>query len=78
MAYATGVVKKHDSNLLKCNGSNIEVTKYWAVSFLERLVFVRHKSCTEAKVSILDFKEKKAQFVFDIKVIIHMEDTLRT
>ena len=40
-ACASGVVKKHDANLLKCNGGHIEFTKFWAVSFLERLGFVK-------------------------------------
>ena len=73
-ACALGVVKKHDANLLKCNGGHIEFTKFWAVSFLARLNFVKRKSSTKAKVSIADFEEKKAQFLFDIKSLIDMEE----
>ena len=32
MAAATGIIKNHDSNLLKYNGGHIEITKYWALS----------------------------------------------
>ena len=71
---ATGVVKKHDANLLKCNGGHIEFTKFWAVSFLERLGFVKRKASTKAKVSVADFEEKKIQFLFDIKSIIDLEE----
>ena len=72
-ACASGVVKKHDANLLKCNGGHIEFTKHWASNFLERLGFVKRKASTSAKVSVSDFEERKAQFLFDIKTIIDME-----
>ena len=69
-----GIVKSRDTNLLKCNGGHIDVTKYWALSLLERMGFVKRKSTTKCKVSIADFEEKKAQFLFDIDVIVSMED----
>ena len=36
--------------------------------------FVKRKGTTKSKVTIADFEEKKAQFLFDIKVIIEMEE----
>lgn len=71
---ATGIVKSHDSNLLKCNGGHINITKHWALSLLHRLGFVKRKSSTKAKVTVSDFEEKKAQFLFDIESIIVMEE----
>ena len=61
-ACASGVVKKHDANLLKCNGGHIEFTKFWAVSFLERLEFVKRKSSTKAKDSFQILKKGRHNF----------------
>ena len=71
---AIGIVKSHDSNLLKCNGGHIDITKHWALSLLDRLGFVKRKSSTKAKVTVGDFQERKAQFLFDIKSVIEMEE----
>ena len=57
-----------------CNGGHIEFTKFWLARFLERLGFVKRKSNTKANVSISDFEENKAQFLFDVKTIINMEE----
>ena len=48
---------------------HIDVTKYWSLSLLERMGFMKRNSTTKCKVSIADFEEKKAQFLFDIDVI---------
>ena len=74
IAAAWGIVKSYDSNLLKCNGGHIECNKHWVLGFLERLGYVKRRANTKAKVSVVDFEEYKAQFVFDICTIMDMED----
>ena len=36
--------------------------------------FVKRRTCTKAKVSLPDFERFKAQFVFDVKAVIEMEE----
>lgn len=74
MAVAEGIIKNHDSNLLACNGGHISLTKYWAKSLLNRLGYVKRRSSTKAKVCVADFQKYKAQFAFDVKTIIEMEE----
>lgn len=64
----------HDANLLKCNGGHIEITKFWALSLLRRMGFVKRRSTTKCKISVADFKENKAQFLYDIQVITTIDD----
>ena len=74
MACAEGLVKSHDSNLLQSNGGHIVFTKFWAQSLLLRMGFVKRRATTKAKVSVTNFDKIKAQFLFDIKTIMEMED----
>ena len=74
IACARGVVKNVDSNLLECNGGHISLTKHWAKYLLERMGFVKRPASTKAKVSLPDFERFKAQFVFDVKAVIEMEE----
>ena len=74
MACAEGVVKSHDSNQLECNGGPISLTKHWAKYLLHRMGFVKRRASTKAKLSASNFEELKTQFLFDIKVIIEMEE----
>ena len=74
MACAEGLVKSHDSNLLQCNGGHIVFTKFWAQSLLLRMGSVKRRATTKAKVSVTNFDKIKAQFLFDIKTIMEMED----
>ena len=69
MACAEGVVK---SNLLVCNGGHMLLTKHWAKYLMERMGFVKRRASTKAKVSVSDFQQLKAQFVFDVKTVIEM------
>lgn len=55
MAAATGIVKNHNSNLLRSNGGHIEITRNWCLSLLDRMGFVKRRSSTTAKISIADF-----------------------
>ena len=65
MAEATGIVQNHNSRLLKCNGGHIEITKYWALSLLERMGYVKRKSSTKAKVtpSLISMRRKNSIFL---------------
>ena len=74
IACAKGVVKNFDSNLLECNGGHVSLTKHWAKYLLERMGFVKRRASTKAKVSLPDFEQFKAQFVFDVKAVIEMEE----
>ena len=74
IACARGIVKHFDSNLLECNGGHVHLTKHWAKYLLQRMGFVKRRASTKAKVSLLDFERYRAQFVFDVKAMIEMED----
>ena len=74
MACAEGVVKSYDSNLLVCNGGHMLLTKHWAKYLMEWMGFVKRQASTKAKVSVSDFQQLKAQFVFDVKAVIEMEE----
>lgn len=49
-------------------------TKYWAQDLHKRMGFVERRASTAAKVSVTDFEERRAQFLFDIQVLIMMEE----
>ena len=74
-ACAMGVLKSHDSNLLQCNGRHIVLTKQWAKYLMERMGLVKRQASMKAKVSLPDFDRLKAQFPFDVKAVIEMEET---
>lgn len=74
MAGAKGIVKSFDSNLLKENGGHVNCCKSWAKSFLQRMGFVKRRASTKAKVNVADFEAIQSQFVFDIRVIVEMEN----
>ena len=71
---AQGLVKDHDSNLLEANGAPIALTKSWAKYLLSRMGFVKRRASTKGKKLATDFHELKAQFLFDIKAMIEMEE----
>ncbi len=74
IAGAEGIIKSHDSNLLKENGGHIACSKSWAKSFLGRLGYVKRRVSTKAKVTVADFDAYKAQFIFDIQAIVELEE----
>ena len=74
IACAKGVVKCFNSNLLDCNGGHISLTKHWAKYLMERMGFVKRHTSTKAKISLPDFKRYKAQFIFDVKAMIEIEE----
>ena len=72
--HAQGLVKDQDSNLLEANGGPIALTKSWAKYLLSQMGFVKQHASTNGKKFATDFHELKAQFVFDIKAMIEMEE----
>jgi len=41
IAAVTGIVRRHDSNLLAMNGENLMLTKHWVQYLMERMGYVR-------------------------------------
>ena len=74
IACLEGIVKHTDSNLLACNGGHITLTKHWGKHLLHRMGFVKRKASTKSKITIQNFKDIKAQFLFDIKVAVEMDE----
>ena len=74
MACVEGIVKSHDSNMLHSNGGHVKFTKYWAQDFLNGIGYVKRRVSTKTKVHPSDFEAKRAQFLFDIRSLVEMED----
>ena len=74
IATGEGIVKDHDSNLLCENGGHIKLTKDRAKYLLQRMNFVKRCNTSTIKVSVENFDQLKAQFLFDIKSIVEMEE----
>lgn len=74
MATGEGIVQHHDMNLLAKHGGPIAITKPWAQSLLTRMHFVKRRGNTKLKGDVLDFKQCKEQFVFDVKTIVEFEE----
>ena len=72
IACANGVVRSCDSNLLACNGGHISLTKHWAKYLMQRMGLMKRRASTKAKVSLPDFEQYKAQFIFDVKAVIEI------
>jgi hypothetical protein len=53
---AIGIIKKHDSNLLQCNGGHIVCNREWAKNFLRRLGYVKRRANTKSKVTVEHFE----------------------
>ena len=56
------------------DGPTIHLTTNWAKSLLYRMRFVKRKGCSTKKLMMHNFEEIKEQFLFDIKVVVRMED----
>ena len=69
-----GIIKNEDCRLLACNGGPIELTKSWGKSLLNQMGFVKRRASTSAKVSLSNFNDPKAQFLFDIMINIRMDE----
>ena len=75
-AAAAGMVKKKDPRLLADNGGHISLSKDWARYMLQRIGFVKRKGTTKGTlyIQVENFDEEKYQFLFDVKVIIAIEE----
>lgn len=73
---AEGIIRNKDSNLLAANGGHIALTKSWAKDLLDRIGFVKWRASTKAKIDIDDFEAVKEKFLFDVKVVVEMEEIL--
>ena len=74
IACAEGIIRNKDSNLLAANGGHIALTKSWSRHLLERMGYVKRRASTKAKVDIADFEAVKEQFLFNIRVVVEMEE----
>ena len=74
IAAAKGLVLHHDSNWLRGNGGDLELSTHWAKGWLRKLGFSKRRVMTKASLTPVDFKERKAQFVFDAQAIIELEE----
>ena len=70
------MVKKKDPRLLAINGGHMSFSKDWACYMLQRIGFVKRKGTTKGTLQVINFDEEKYQFLFDIKVIVAMEEVL--
>ena len=71
---AEGIMKSKDNNLLASHGGHISVTKHWGKHPLTCMGFVKCRASTYAKITVPNFEEVKAQFLFDIKVLVEMDE----
>ena len=75
-AAAAGMVKRKDPKLLVVNGGHISLSKDWARYMLQRIGFVKRKGTTKGTLQVNNFVELKSEFLFDIKVIVAIEEVL--
>ena len=68
------MVKKKDPRSLTVNGDHISLSKDWAHYMLQRIGFVKRKGTTKGTLQVENFEEEKHQFLFDIKVIVTIEE----
>ena len=74
IASATGIIRRHDSNLLAVNGGHIILTKHWEKYLMERMGYVKRKATTKAKVTVEDIASLKKQYLLDIRGLVEMEE----
>ena len=70
-----GILLKYNPSLLVQNGGPVELNKFWAHSLMKRMKFVQRKATTsKSKCSLVDFKEKKGEFLDAVAKAVVMED----
>lgn len=74
IAAATGIIRRHNSNLLAVNGGHIVLTKYWAQYLMQRMGFVKRKATSKAKVTVENLAVLKEEFLLDIRGLVEMEE----
>ena len=73
--YYLGVLLKCNPSLLVQNGGPVELNKFWAHSLMKRMNFVQRKATTsKSKSSLVDFEEKKAEFLDAVTEAVIMEE----
>ena len=74
LAAATGILQRKDPSSLQCNGGSVVLKKSWAKYLLKKMSFVKRKATTKSKVSCENFEKLREQYLFDIKVVVEMEE----
>ena len=75
IAAGKAIVRKYNPGLIdEDDGPAIHLTTNWAKSLLHRMGFVKRKGCSTKKLMVHNFEEIKEQFLFDIEVVVKMED----
>ena len=74
IAAATGIVRRHDSNLLAVNGGHIILAKHLAQYLLQRMGYVNRKASSKAKITVENLASLKEQYLFDIRDVVDMEE----
>ena len=74
IAAATGIIRRHNSNLLAVNGGHIVLTKHWAQYLMQRMGFVKIKATSKAKVTVKNLAVLKEEFLLNIRGLIEMEE----
>ena len=75
MAAARGILFKRNPSLLVQNGGPVDLNKFWAHSLMKRMNFVQRKATTsKSKSSLVDFEEKKAEFLDPVAEAVDMEE----
>ena len=67
IATSRGLVKRKNPTLLSDAGGPLHIDKTWAVSFLKRLGYVKHKGTKAARKLPDDFDHQKSEFLRIIK-----------
>ena len=72
---ARGIHLKCNPSLLVQNGGPVDLNKFWAHSLMKRMNFVQRKATTsKSKSSLVDFEEKKAEFLKAVAEAVVMEE----
>ena len=75
LAAARGILLKCNPSLLVQNGCPVDLNKFWAHSLMRRVNFVQRKATTsKSKSSLVDFEEKKAEFLDAVAEAVVMEE----
>jgi hypothetical protein len=75
LAAARGILLKCNPSLLVQNGGPVDLNKFWAHSLMKRMKFVQRKATTsKSKNSLVDFAERKAEFLDAVAEAVVMEE----
>ena len=75
IAAGKAILHKYNPSLIdEDDGLTIHLTTNWAKLLLYRMGFVKRKGCSTKKLMVHNIEEIKEQFLFDIEVVVRMED----